>query len=211
MTRQKFLKIFKKKKLVKPEGDVKSHFLKVSHQKYTFNSLPVIKLKCLLSQIKKFNFWSKLINHYLWVLKYSNLRLKNPRFFFISQLDFFRFKRVFFQSLDTAGHAELWEQKNTSSQLWRLGRLRFHKSRFTRHYLIIISNLIGLRKWRFLVLMNFFMNFDFKNGCKSEFKDYNEKACSWSRNRVSWKRGLFLCIISCLLGYLIGRFSIFIF
>ena len=160
MTRQKFLKIFKKKKLVKPEGDVKSHFLKVSHQKYTFNSLPVIKLKCLSSQIKNFNFWSKLMNHNLWVLKYSNFRLKNPRFF-ISHWEFFRFKRVFFQSFDIAGHAEPWEEKNTSSQLWRLGRLRFYKSRFTRHYLIIISNLIGLRKWRLLVSMSFFHEFWF--------------------------------------------------
>ena len=24
----------------------------------------------------------------------------------------------------------------------------------------------------------FFMNFDFKNGCKNEFKDNNEKSCS---------------------------------
>ena len=29
------------------------------------------------------------------------------------------------------------------------------------------------------------MIFDFKNGCKNEFKDNNEKSCSWSRNRVS--------------------------
>ena len=31
------------------------------------------------------------------------------------------------------------------------------------------------------------MNFDFKNGCKNEFKDNNEKSCSWSRNSVSHK------------------------
>ena len=31
----------------------------------------------------------------------------------------------------------------------------------------------------------FFINFDFKNGFKNEFKDNNEKSCSWSRNRVS--------------------------
>ena len=29
------------------------------------------------------------------------------------------------------------------------------------------------------------MNFDFKNGCKNEFKDNNEKSRSWSRTRVS--------------------------
>ena len=33
----------------------------------------------------------------------------------------------------------------------------------------------------------FYMIFDFKNGCKNEFKDDNEKSCSWSRNRVSDK------------------------
>ena len=33
----------------------------------------------------------------------------------------------------------------------------------------------------------FNMNFDYKNGCKNEFKDNNEKSCSWSRNRVSPK------------------------
>ena len=32
-----------------------------------------------------------------------------------------------------------------------------------------------------------FMNFDFKNGCQNEFKDNNEKSCSWSRNRISHK------------------------
>ena len=31
------------------------------------------------------------------------------------------------------------------------------------------------------------MNFDFKNGFKNEFKDYNEKSCSWSIHRVSLK------------------------
>ena len=33
----------------------------------------------------------------------------------------------------------------------------------------------------------FFMNFDFENGCKNEFKGKNEKSCSGSRNRVSHK------------------------
>ena len=33
----------------------------------------------------------------------------------------------------------------------------------------------------------FYMNFDFKNGCKNKFKDDNEKSCSWSKNRVSLK------------------------
>ena len=31
------------------------------------------------------------------------------------------------------------------------------------------------------------MNFDFKNECKNEFKDNNEKSCSLSRNRISHK------------------------
>ena len=31
------------------------------------------------------------------------------------------------------------------------------------------------------------MNFDSENSCKNEFKDNNEKSCSWSRNRVSHK------------------------
>ena len=47
---------------------------------------------------------------------------------------------------------------------------------------------IGLQKWNFFGVKEFFfMNFDFKNGCKNEFKDNNEKSCSWSRNRVSHK------------------------
>ena len=35
--------------------------------------------------------------------------------------------------------------------------------------------------------MVFFMNFDFKNGCKNEFEDNNEKSCNLSRNRVFHK------------------------
>ena len=47
---------------------------------------------------------------------------------------------------------------------------------------------IGLRKWNFFDAKEFFyMIFDFKNGCKNEFKDNNEKSCSWSRKRVSRK------------------------
>ena len=30
----------------------------------------------------------------------------------------------------------------------------------------------------------FFVNFDFKNGCKNEFADNNEKSCSRFKNRV---------------------------
>ena len=33
----------------------------------------------------------------------------------------------------------------------------------------------------------FFITFNFKNGCKNEFKDNNEKSDSWSRNRVLTK------------------------
>ena len=32
-----------------------------------------------------------------------------------------------------------------------------------------------------------FMNFDSENGYQIEFKDNNEKSCSWSRNRYSQK------------------------
>ena len=43
-------------------------------------------------------------------------------------------------------------------------------------------------KWNFFGAKEFFyMIFDLKNGCKNEFKDNNEKSCSWSRNRVSRK------------------------
>ena len=31
------------------------------------------------------------------------------------------------------------------------------------------------------------MNFDFKNGCKNDFRDNNEKSCSRFRNKVSHK------------------------
>ena len=27
----------------------------------------------------------------------------------------------------------------------------------------------------------FYINFDYKNGCKNEFKKFNVKSCSWSR------------------------------
>ena len=33
----------------------------------------------------------------------------------------------------------------------------------------------------------FFVNFDFKNGCKNEFEDNNEKSCSRFKNRVPLK------------------------
>ena len=34
------------------------------------------------------------------------------------------------------------------------------------------------------------MNLDFKNGCKNNFNDNNEKRCSLSRNRVCHKNDL---------------------
>ena len=46
---------------------------------------------------------------------------------------------------------------------------------------------IGLRKWFFFGIKEFFINFDLKNGCKNEFQDNDEKSSSWSRNRVSKK------------------------
>ena len=33
----------------------------------------------------------------------------------------------------------------------------------------------------------FFVNFDFKNGCKNEFEDNNEKSCRRFKNRVPLK------------------------
>ena len=33
----------------------------------------------------------------------------------------------------------------------------------------------------------FFVNFDFKNGCKNEFQDNNAKSCSRFRNKVPLK------------------------
>ena len=32
-----------------------------------------------------------------------------------------------------------------------------------------------------------FLNFDYKNGCKNEFQNDNEKSCNWFRNRVFHK------------------------
>ena len=47
---------------------------------------------------------------------------------------------------------------------------------------------IGLQKWNFFGVEEFFrMNFYFKNWCKNEFNDNNEKSWSLSRNRVSHK------------------------
>ena len=41
---------------------------------------------------------------------------------------------------------------------------------------------------KFFGVKEFFrMNLDFKNGCKNEFQDNNEKSCSWSRNKVPHK------------------------
>ena len=57
-----------------------------------------------------------------------------------------------------------------------------------RYINIYWSRKIGFRKWIFFGVKEFFfMNFDFKNRCKNEFKDNNEKSCSSSRNRVSHK------------------------
>ena len=40
---------------------------------------------------------------------------------------------------------------------------------------------------KFFGVKEFFHEFCFKYSCKYEFKDNNEKSCSWSRNRVSHK------------------------
>ena len=39
----------------------------------------------------------------------------------------------------------------------------------------------------FVVKEFFFLNFDFKNECKNEFEDSNEKSCSRFKNRVPLK------------------------
>ena len=47
---------------------------------------------------------------------------------------------------------------------------------------------IGLRKWNFFGVKEFFfVNFDFKNECKNEFEDNNEKSCRWFDNKVPQK------------------------
>ena len=51
--------------------------------------------------------------------------------------------------------------------------------------MIVIEN--GRSKMKFLVSRNFFVYFDFKNGCKNEFEDNNEKSCSRFENRVPLK------------------------
>ena len=66
--------------------------------------------------------------------------------------------------------------------------LRFVKLSPKRFLPKVILNIccftkIGLRKWNFFGVMNF----DLKNDFKNEFKDNNEKSCSWYRNRVSQK------------------------
>ena len=54
--------------------------------------------------------------------------------------------------------------------------------------------IIRLRELNFFGAKEFFyMIFDFKNGCKNEFNDKNEKSCSWSRKfskkiRMAWSR-----------------------
>ena len=30
----------------------------------------------------------------------------------------------------------------------------------------------------------FFVDFDFKNGCKNQFQENNEKSCSWFKNKL---------------------------
>ena len=53
--------------------------------------------------------------------------------------------------------------------------------------ILVCKNRASRINFFFRVEEFFFMNFNFKNRCKNEFKDNNEKSCSWSRNRVSHK------------------------
>ena len=47
---------------------------------------------------------------------------------------------------------------------------------------MIIKNRPSKRK--FFGVKEFFVNFDYKNGCKNEFEDNKEKSCSRFKNRV---------------------------
>ena len=49
----------------------------------------------------------------------------------------------------------------------------------------VLLDKIGIRKGNFFGVKGFFfVNFDFKNGCKNEFEDNNEKSSSRFENRV---------------------------
>ena len=73
--------------------------------------------------------------------------------------------------------------------VWRVNREIFFRRCCDLFYINICWFMkIGLCKWNFFcVNWFFFINFDFKNECKNEFRDNNEKSCSWSRNNVSHK------------------------
>ena len=45
------------------------------------------------------------------------------------------------------------------------------------HIMMLIKNRPSKMKF-FCIKEYFFVNFDFKNGCKNEFEDNNEKSCS---------------------------------
>ena len=51
-------------------------------------------------------------------------------------------------------------------------------------YMMVIKNRPSKMKC-FCVKEFFFVNFDYKNGCKNEFEGKNEKSCSRFKNRVS--------------------------
>ena len=65
--------------------------------------------------------------------------------------------------------------KNTTSSWIRLVK-----------YMLVYE--IRTSKMKFFSCQGIFrMNFDWKNGCKNEFKDNNEKSWSWSRNKILTK------------------------
>ena len=53
-------------------------------------------------------------------------------------------------------------------------------------YMMVIKNR-PLKMKCFCVKEFFFVNFDYKNGCKNEFEDNNEKSCSRFKNRALLK------------------------
>ena len=78
--------------------------------------------------------------------------------------------------------------------IFKLGLGLNHSANFAymRGWLTLLEILlfikIGLRKLNFFGAKEFFyIIFDFKNGCKNEFKDNNEKSCSWSGKELLTK------------------------
>ena len=72
-----------------------------------------------------------------------------------------------------------------SHTVWLCGHLRFFFHFSSR--LIFFYKIRALKMNFFGVKEFFYMNLYLKNSCRNEFKDNNEKSCSWSGNSVSRK------------------------